>query len=123
MPGQPAGRCASRAKQTFHVAIDSERPRDTNTVFIFVHQIFMTHVLGLGPVDDVLRHHADLDGTAFPDGRAANLCNGACCSIACAHFPKKNKDVAPTTGTGLSFSTIDMAVLAMVARCSQRQLC
>ena len=70
----------------------AEDPVMQTRFFIFAYQLLMTHALcGLGPVDDMLRHHGghhgDLDRTAFPDGRAANLCNGACCSIACAHFP------------------------------------
>ena len=67
--------------------LTAKDPVTQTKFFILPYQLFMTHVLGLGPMDDMLRHHGDLDGTAFLDGRAANLCNGACCSAACAHFP------------------------------------
>ena len=54
---------------------------------IFSLQLFLTHVLGLGPVDNLLRHNTASDGVVDPDGRAASLCTGGVCSVACAYFP------------------------------------
>lgn len=69
--------------------------------FTFCYQMFMMHVLGLGPVDSLLRHNGNTDGTAFPDGRAANLWSGATCSVACAHFPIEEQGRRSTHGHGL----------------------
>ena len=35
-------------------------------------RLFCEHVLGSGPIDDLLRHNGRLDGPAFPDGFAAS---------------------------------------------------
>ena len=39
-------------------------------LFILAMRLFLEHVLGTGPVDDLLRHNGWLDGAAWPDGFA-----------------------------------------------------
>ena len=79
----------------------AQDPLSQTRFFIFCYQMFMMHVLGVGPVDNMLRHHGFKDGTVYPDGRAANLWGGASCSVACAHFPIEEQGRRSNHGHGL----------------------
>ena len=63
------------------------------------------HVLGVGPVDGMLRHHGHKDGTIYPDGRVANLWSGGSCSVASAHFPIEEQGRRSNHGHGLIFNS------------------
>lgn len=76
-------------------------PMSQTRFFIFSYQMFMMHVLGVGPVDNMLRHNGIKDGAVHADGRAANLCGGATCSVACAHFPIEEQGRRSNHGHGL----------------------
>lgn len=76
-------------------------PLSQTRFFIFCYQLFMMHVLGLGPVDSFLRHNGFADGCVHPDGRAANLWSGGSCSVAAAHFPIEEQGRRSNHGHGL----------------------
>jgi len=76
-------------------------PMSQTRFFIFCYQLFMMHVLGVGPVDNMLRHNGHKDGTLYPDGRAANLWSGGSCSVASAHFPIEEQGRRSNHGHGL----------------------
>lgn len=55
--------------------------------FILAMRLFCEHVLGTGPVDELLRHNGRADGAAFPDGFAASGLGGALGMLAAFHGP------------------------------------
>ena len=55
--------------------------------FILSMRLFCEHVLGTGPVDELLRHNGWHDGACFPDGFAASCLGGAFGIIAAFHGP------------------------------------
>ena len=78
--------------------------------FIIMYQLFLTHILGLGPVDDLLRHNGFHDGVVYGDGFAASFCNGSCPPIAAAHFPIEEQGRLSCHGHGTVIFVSDRAL-------------
>ena len=67
--------------------IIAENPLAQAKYFIFCMRVFCEHVLGIGPVDEFLRHNGWLESLAFPDGFAASGTGGAFGMVAAFHGP------------------------------------
>jgi len=65
----------------------AEDPVAQARYFILSMRLFCEHVLGSGPVDELLRHNGWLEGPAFADGFAASGCGGAFGMPAAFHGP------------------------------------
>ena len=55
--------------------------------FILATRLFLEHIMGAGPFDQLLRHNGSKDGVAHPDGYAANGVAGGMNMIAALHMP------------------------------------
>ena len=55
--------------------------------FLLSLRLFCEHVLGIGPMDEYLRHNASADGVKHPDGYAASFMGGCFNMIAALHGP------------------------------------
>ena len=67
--------------------IIAEDPVAQARFFVFSIRLFCEHVLGAGPVDELLRHNGRFEGPIFADGIAASGYGGAFGIIAAHHGP------------------------------------
>ena len=65
----------------------AEDPVAQARYFILSLRLFCEHVLGSGPVDELLRHNGWREASAFPDGFAASCMGGAFGMLAAFHGP------------------------------------
>ncbi len=79
--------CPDMPKAEEMLKIIARNPVAQARFFIISMRLFCEHILGLGPFDNLLRHHGPINGVEYPDGYATSLMGGSFNFIASLHGP------------------------------------